>query len=334
VLSASKTQLTFNSNEAINSNLSLKGTVPITVTTLGKSTNISANIDYHGLWTSIGGPGADNRLESFQFTVNGKGYFGGGTYNGTSYRDVWEYDPATNHWTRMADYPGIATAGYVFFSTGTRAYVGMGQGPGPSFTEGTDWWEFDPSLNKWTAKAAYPGTGRHYLTIFTVNGTGYVGGGKDLNYVSHKDFWAYDSSSDTWKAKADLPASLLFTEYPPSFGLNGLGYTFNFDVDFVSATRTQRLHIYDPTSNSWTTNLQHQSPPEMPAEIPLVFSNFVVIGNYVFDPITDQIKSFNNYDNNRTFRCRFAIGNAGYFGLGFNINASMNDFYWLDTTKL
>ncbi|HUP11765.1 MAG TPA: IPT/TIG domain-containing protein, partial [Niastella sp.] len=59
-------------------------------------------------------PGA-SRVMPFSFSENGMGYMGGGdtTHGGSgNAHDFWKYDPTTDSWTRMADFPGTVSIGF------------------------------------------------------------------------------------------------------------------------------------------------------------------------------------------------------------------------------
>jgi N-acetylneuraminic acid mutarotase len=86
----------------------------------------------------------------------------GGQYP-VSYKDFWEYDPATNAWTQKADFGGSGRLYAARFTTNGKGYVGTGQsGTYPNYTYYKDFWEYDPISNNWTQKRtleALPGMG-------------------------------------------------------------------------------------------------------------------------------------------------------------------------------
>lgn len=43
------------------------------------------------------------RNNAIAFVLNGKGYVGLGTNSTTMFKDFYEYDPATDTWTKIAD---------------------------------------------------------------------------------------------------------------------------------------------------------------------------------------------------------------------------------------
>jgi len=78
--------------------------------------------------------------------IGSKGYVGLGydSYASTSYKDFWEYDPATNIWTRKADFGGAARSGARGFSIGSNSYIGMGF----NGSDLKDFWEYTPGFDE------------------------------------------------------------------------------------------------------------------------------------------------------------------------------------------
>ena len=73
-------------------------------------------------------------------------------------KDTWEYDPATNEWRQMDDYPGDARINAIAFTIGNYGYVGTGQSKDDKQTK--DFYRFDPTApsgSQWRKEpAAYP----------------------------------------------------------------------------------------------------------------------------------------------------------------------------------
>ena len=127
------------------------------------------------------------------FVVNGKAYICGGN-GGTSRRDLYEYDPVANTWTKKADFPntnGIyRTQG---FAIGTKGYVGAGV-----VGSGTNkFWEYDTVTDTWKEIAAYPGGNASDAVATTLNGKGYV-------RVNGK-LYEYSPTTNTWTTKTYKP---------------------------------------------------------------------------------------------------------------------------------
>lgn len=94
------------------------------------------------VWTpkaSVGGP--VQRQEATGFSINGKGFIGTGDdySSGNNYDDMWMYDPATNVWTQIEDFGGIARRYLTSFTIGNKAYAGTGT----SGTNFKDFWVYD-----------------------------------------------------------------------------------------------------------------------------------------------------------------------------------------------
>ena len=81
-------------------------------------------IDFHGLWTQHSTPSIDPRL-NVSFGLGSKGYAGLG-YNNGLLKHFWEYDPATDSWIALPDFPGESRFNPVYFTALGKAYIGLG----------------------------------------------------------------------------------------------------------------------------------------------------------------------------------------------------------------
>src|SRR5690606_30110728 len=111
---------------------------------------------YDDLWiynaptdTWIQGPSlpGEARALATAFSVGGAGYVIGGLRqnflpNGLL-NDVWRYDPQSNTWTSLGDFPGVPRVNAIAFVIDNKAYYGTGYNAGSNYLE--DFWEFDPS---------------------------------------------------------------------------------------------------------------------------------------------------------------------------------------------
>lgn len=156
-------------------------------------------------------PGSPRR-DAVAFSIGNKGYVGTGIDNDESFagvklKDFWEYNPATNMWTQIADYPGSGGGGVYFstaFSIDSKGYVCGGK-IGPN-SYSNQLWEYKPSLNQWTQRANFPGGVRYQLSSFSIGYYGFVGLGANQD-VFKKDFWKYNAGTNQWSPISDLPAS-------------------------------------------------------------------------------------------------------------------------------
>lgn len=152
------------------------------------------------------------RRDAVAFTAEGKGFVGTGidadeALGANKLKDFWAYDPTSNTWAQIADYPGVGGLGLYFataFDLDGKGYVCGGKVGPNSYTN--QLWEYKPSLNQWTQRANFPGGVRYQLSSFSIGLYGYVGLGTDQD-IYRKDFWRYNAGSNQWSQIASLPAS-------------------------------------------------------------------------------------------------------------------------------
>lgn len=177
-------------------------------------------------WTAIatfpGGP----RRSAISFSIGSKGYVGLGVKHETTvftfYKDLWEYDPSMDEWTRVADFPATARERAIGLTVDGKGYVGLG-----FFYY--DWWRYDPALNSWTPLAPY-GQDRPVMDItgFTLKGKIYILGGYSTQC------WEYDPLLDQWQRQ---------TSIPESFGAN-----ISFSIDDAAYVSTG---VFIPHNKLW-----------------------------------------------------------------------------------
>lgn len=254
-----------------------------------------------GLWAQLGDFEGTGRVRSFGFTIGKKGYVIGGNagsgFNSKPLNDFWEYDPATDKWTRKADYPGQAAEYIRGFSINNKGYVGTGYGkrlatPGDNVFQNNDFWEYDQAADKWTRKADFASGKRENVIAFEINGIGYMGLGTNNTYdVNYKDFWKYDAVADKWTRVADYPGGGSFGL--SAFAANGKGYAGLGGAAPDLANRD--FWEYDPATDKW-------------------------------------VKKTDFPGKARAFAGQFAIGNSGYIGFGSTTTQTAADWYAYDTT--
>ena len=121
-------------------------------------------------------------------SVNNKIYFGLGKDDSYFQNDWWEFNPATNIWTRKTDFPVSGRTGAWSFAINNKPVVGMGSDG--SFTDDT-WW-FDVNANTWNYTCTFNGDGRRSAIAFSINNIGYMGTGKSSGGTK-QDFYKLDS---------------------------------------------------------------------------------------------------------------------------------------------
>ncbi len=215
-------------------------------------------------WTDLAAfPGAQ-REGAFSFAVDGKGYVGCGYYNDTTemfHSDVWEYNPAADIWTKIADFPGGKTTESTSFVVGGKAYVVGGRYD--SDRTKSDCYEFDSSTKTFT-KVASMRFKRYGAFAFVIGDFAYVGGGIDNSFVT--SFERFDSKTKEWSENGELRDIYLLKDitediehydsevldirrsYASTFSLNGKGYVIAGNKgDYLSD-----CWEYDPATDLWT----------------------------------------------------------------------------------
>lgn len=198
------------------------------------------------------------RYAPFGFTINSKGYLGGGiniTGFGTAEdgRDFWEFDPVTNTWSQKADYPGSPLMFTANFVIGSKAYVCTGSTTtSPIYSKEN--WQYDQLTNTWTRKADFAGVEHTKCTAFTSAAKGYLGLGTAITQNTSfgtKDWWQYDPIADAWTRKSDFPGGK--REGAAGFVIDDKGYVCSgYFRSNGSDTWYNDLWKYNPSTDTWT----------------------------------------------------------------------------------
>lgn len=190
----------------------------------------------------------DARHRCTAFSIGNKGYYGGGHINSgltVTYQDYWEFDPATNSWTQIADFGGGRRYHSSAFTIDNVAYVGAGENNTHHYTN--DFWKYIPAVNTWFPIAELPAIERRGGTAFAINGVGYYGNGQsDDGY--HTDFYSYDTATDTWTAIAEFPGEPRSAAV--SFTHDGKAYV---GTGHMVGAPLNDFYEYNPVTDSWLT---------------------------------------------------------------------------------
>lgn len=145
-------------------------------------------------WTEKALVPGNPRTSAAGFSIGTKGYIGTGFYtDGVSgfdnYKDFWEWDQATDTWTRKADFGGAFRSGAIGFSIGDKGY--MGAGIAHSFIQ-KDIWEYDQDMNAWYRRNDVEGHARVGAVGIPVGNKVYIGLGSGTTYSKLMDLWEYN----------------------------------------------------------------------------------------------------------------------------------------------
>jgi hypothetical protein len=163
-------------------------------------------------WTQKANFGGTARSYAIGFSIGTKGYIGAGedVIGGVSVdkKDFWEWDQATNLWTKKADFGGTARGYANGFSIGTKGYVIMGMNASYT-TMFNDVWEWDQNTNVWAQKATFGGIARFGAVGFAIGNKGYIGTGFDQTSYYH-DLWEFDPSVITGNEEVTKEIILIY----------------------------------------------------------------------------------------------------------------------------
>lgn len=102
-------------------------------------------------WTRKANFPGSIRSRGIGFQASENGYFGLGiTPNAETLRDIWQYNPTTDQWRYVTDYPGAASTYLVISQLPGHTFLGWGYEQQPTAAGGirlvgcTDFWEFKP----------------------------------------------------------------------------------------------------------------------------------------------------------------------------------------------
>lgn len=268
---------------------------------------------------SFGGTG---RHRAVGIAIGNKGYIGTGHMNGTgvdiSYKDWWQYDPASDSWTQKADFP-MNEHGAVAFGTETRGYVGGGSALNGEF------YSYNPVNNTWSSIASCPFSPGD-TQGFSVQNKGYV--------YSGNNFIEYDPSTNVWTMKAPVP--VFMSSWSSAFGTSSSG--------FVKSGSS--FYEYKPSQNLWIARAVFPGLCTNGSSAFAIGDKGYVTCGYVggLASVTDQVWEFNSGSNSwsligefpgtsRRFPVAFSIEGKGYFGTGTN-GINMNDFWQFNYNPL
>lgn len=221
---------------------------------------------------------------AFAFSINGKGYVGGGNGYGPN-STFYEYDPAADAWTRKADLP--VTVNAVTFVINGKGYVATGGDS--NFGVGNKLMEYDPATNAWVARAPFPGPARSTAAGFTLNGKAYLGTGFGDKMNTLKDFYEYDPATNAWTRKADFAGGERSAPFGFAMGAKGfIGAGYQVQAGFLND-----VWSYNPSTDQWQAESPLQAAPRSYA-ITFAFANSVfVLGgkNELFS--LDDLRQYN-----------------------------------------
>ncbi|MDB5120020.1 MAG: type sorting protein [Sphingobacteriales bacterium] len=175
-------------------------------------------------------------------TSNALGYVGfqiaGKMYVGDIGNFFYEFDPATDTWTKKAA-PPTKRQERVAFGIGNYGYIGLGHLLGCRTRQ---FFKYNPLTNTWSSIADCPvEPGEEGSVAFSIGNKGYVLGGYADNKIA---FYEYNPDTDVWTKKAGYPVPI--EGHPVAFSIGSKGYV---GTDWAYSNE---FYEYDPATNVWT----------------------------------------------------------------------------------
>ena len=157
--------------------------------------------------------------------------------------------------------------------------------------------EYDPSTDRWTAKAPMP-VGLHHVGIAVAGGRMYVIGGYKQSGLSVwqpvQTLYAYDPATDTWNERAPMPTARGALSVTVQDGqLYAIG-------GHDGSGNTAAVEMYDPAHDRWTTRASLPTPRDHLASATVAGKVYAIGGRLKgdyrrnlsiterYDPATDQ----------------------------------------------
>jgi N-acetylneuraminic acid mutarotase len=289
-----------------------------------------------------GAPFPEASEEVLGATAGGKLYVFAGLAPGWKPKAmVFEYDPASNQWTKKRPMR-LASHHVAFTSLNDKIYAFGGftypdSGP-PAWSPVNNAWQYDPATDEWKELAPMP-TRRGAAAAGVANGKIYVtGGANSLPGVTENGIHParphnvmptveeYDPAANTWKTVRPL---LLPRNHHVAVGVGGKVYVIGGRVGsaFISGTsnNVDLVEMYDPATDLWMPRTR--MPTARSAIAAGVYNNQILVAGgegqdqrflaafkavEAFDPVLNRWQVLPSMPHPRHGIAAGAIGNRFY----------------------
>ncbi|MFD2201766.1 IPT/TIG domain-containing protein [Shivajiella indica] len=220
---------------------------------------------------------------------------------------LWQFNPNTSSWTQIGT-PFTNATGVIAHNSSKAYYFSNG--------ENGKFWEYDPSLDKWTQKTDLPGAKREDPMIFSFDEKIYVGLGRVFNTANpiNSGFYEYNPLSDSWRKLGDPPITNRFK--PNAFVFDSKVMVFNGAADSGGNTVFQ----YSPSNDSWKELTPLEEPRSGTFSFVMNDKGYTSNGSsnsFEYNPFTDQwIPSFPMGYKYRSAGFSFVVDGKAYIGGG------------------
>lgn len=200
------------------------------------------------------------RSGGIAFTLFGKGYYGmGGNWEEPFMRDLWMYEPSTDAWEQMNDFPFDLPA-EIALVTENNAYV---------ITYSGSLYKYYPTEDLWEYISVFPPGNRPGITGFAI--------GEDLYYMTgnsvtspisfYNDVWKFETVSKKWTKLTDFPG--VVRSNANAFVVGDRAFV-GFGFDDYAPPINQDFWEYQPATDNW---VQKKDMPVSDRIVGITFSS-------------------------------------------------------------
>lgn len=200
-------------------------------------------------WTQKDDLPGPARHHPFYFGIDNIAYVGfghGSTGNPNIYKDFYKFDPATDEWTQLNDFPGEGRVAGTQFDLNGKGYVLSGDGDDHSYMEEGEFWEYDPTVDEWTQLTSHPGSSRWAPGNFVIDDFVYfMCGLSDVRLESDMMRFYLDPN---------LTSTTEFTETAIRVFPNPASTHISFTEDITAFSTVRLVNTYGQVVRTLTTN--------------------------------------------------------------------------------
>ncbi len=223
-------------------------------------------------WTEIAPFPGETRVLAYGFTLDNEGYIGAGFDMDSPNREIlngyYSYNPGTNLWYHITDYPGTTDINILGSCNVVENEVYVSQ---------YGFYKLSVEPTEWTKISS---NSEHNIYSFTnsfvIDDIIYYVCGLDVSttpYENKSTVWSFNTNTGIWEEKNPFPGGSRYTGV--GFSLNGKGYFglgHNLDNHYY-----KDIWQYDPDADSWTL---YDYLPGIARSCAFVFTidNFAYIG--------------------------------------------------------
>jgi len=282
-------------------------------------------------------------VEGTGFSINDHGYIVGGMKLGAPpwavKKSFWEYDPLTDTWEQLVDFPRFIACG-VGFVIDSIAYITTGH-DSSEFDAIDSLYAWHTESNKWLVVGPIPpGVQRSRGIGFSLNGKGYITSGLSLSDTDYlTDLWEYDPVTNIWTEKTSFPGNPRYDAI--CFTVGDCAY-ITLGTQLSPVGNCTDLWEYNAPTDTWA---QKASFIDLCVTAPTAFSlenkGYITLGHTI-DPPYQYFNAIWEYDPNldqwqqlymfpgmiRSNATSFVITNTGYIvgGTFFYLPINMDNW--------